>query len=311
MNSTHSEIFVNNSFTTAIESWFIPLDILGIVCNTVVMILAILFLLIILLDKTCWTVSMMLVAHSCLTELVGASVGLSIAIFTLQNDLKQIQYQDSFCIFRGYLSYTVCVLNNYSFLLHCIYRYVTAVYPTRLFWQSARTQLLIISLTWLFAFICPLPFIFTGEIIYNINNQICLLPLRFSFSLIFVALCAYVIPLSLLIFIYFKLVRYVQTMNQRVTPANTLMRSRRKLKMVRRTVILIMILFMLGFPYALFIFISYFTDPPKYHFRIALIFVYASLVFVIIALFQFTDTLKASVRKLFHMQANTVAARGT
>ena len=30
-----------------------------------------------------------------------------------------------------------------------------------------------------------------------------------------------------------------------------------------------MILFTAGFPYALFVFISFFTTPPKYHFRIA------------------------------------------
>ena len=85
---------------------------------------------------------MMLVANSCLAELVFGSDMLGMAIFTFQNDLKQIQYQDSLCIFRGYLGYIATILQNYSYLLQAVYRYIIVVYPTRLFWQSAKFQLI-------------------------------------------------------------------------------------------------------------------------------------------------------------------------
>ena len=153
-----------------------------IVCSILTIILAIIFLLIIILDKTCHTVPMMLIANSYLSALIAGCSALSLGIFTFQNDLKQIQYQDSFCVFRGYISYVAGALFNYSFLLQALYRYLIVIYPTRLFFQSFRFQILIICLTWIFGFVYPFAFLFNGEIIYNVDNQICQLPLRFSFS---------------------------------------------------------------------------------------------------------------------------------
>ncbi|CAF1552688.1 unnamed protein product, partial [Rotaria sordida] len=80
--------------------------------------------------------------------------------------------------------------------------------------------------------------------------------------------------------------------------------AQRELKMFRRLVILVMGIAMIGFPYALFIFISFFTTPPQYHFRIAYIFVDTSMAFVMIALFQFTEPLKTSIMKRVTRQAN-------
>jgi hypothetical protein len=95
-------------------------------------------------------------------------------------------------------------------------------------------------------------------------------------------------------------------MNQRVTPANTLSRAERDLKVVYRIVILIQILFTSGFPLCLFLVLSFFDQLPKYHYRIGLIFVYSSVLFVMVALFQFTDPLKASVLKILSCRPNTV-----
>jgi hypothetical protein len=306
MDSTVSQTFLNNSAMTAVEVWFIPVDILSIICITLDIIPAALFLMIILLDKTCWTVPMMLVANSALAELMLVSVLFSMATFTLQNDLKQIQYQDSLCILRGYLTAIMCAVYNYSYLLQSIYRYIIVVYPARLFWQSARVQIVVISLTWVFSVVFSFPVIFTGDFTYNVDNQIYQLEFRLSFAMVFEIFFAFILPVSLLIFIYFKLVRYVQQMNKRITPANTLLRAQRELKMVRRAVILIMILSALGIPYTVLILMSFFTDPPKYHYRIANISLYASRVSIMITLFQFTDPVKASIKKILNIQPNAV-----
>ncbi|CAF1424752.1 unnamed protein product [Adineta steineri] len=66
-------MYDNNSSTTNIESWFIPFNILNIVRLILVIILALIFLFIIIFDKTCHTVPIILVAISCLAELVLAS----------------------------------------------------------------------------------------------------------------------------------------------------------------------------------------------------------------------------------------------
>jgi len=292
--------------TTIVESWFIPFDILMLICLIFAIVFALIFLFNIIFDKTCHTISMIFVANSCLAAFILANVLLGMTIFTLQNDLKQIQYQDSLCIFRAYLDYVSCAAFYYSFLLQAIYRYVTVVYPTRLFWQSARTQILLISVTWMFAFVFPIPVMFIDQIVYNIDNQICQSPLRLSFFLIYAANCIYIIPNSMIMFIYLKLVLYVRGMGTRVTPVNTLFHAQRELRMVRRTVILITILFIFGFPYTLFVFMSFFTSIPTYHFRIAYIFLDISVVSVMIALFQFTDPLKMSIMKRINERTNIV-----
>ncbi|CAF4326550.1 unnamed protein product, partial [Adineta steineri] len=84
-------------------------------------------------------------------------------------------------------------------------------------------------------------------------------------------------------------------MNTHVTPINTLLRARRELKMIRRTVILITIVVTVCFPYQLFFIMSLFNRKPKYNFRIAYVFGDISILCVIITVFIFTDRLKASV----------------
>jgi len=291
-----------------IEPWFIPFDILMVVCTTLVIILAILFVSIIILDKTCHTVPMMLVVNSCLTVLLFGSSLLSLCLFTLENDLKQIEYEDSLCIVRAYIIYAATAIVNDSFLIQSIYRYVIVVYPNRLFFQSAGFQFLTICVTWIVGFLYPTAFIFLDGVVYNIDNQICQIPLGPSFPMLYTALFCYTIPILTTVFIYFKLVRYVREMGKHVTPANTLLRAQRELKMVQRIVILISILLILGFPYALFLFMSFFTTPPKYHFRIAYIFIDVSSALVMITLFQFTDPLKESVMKKLKRRSNRVVA---
>lgn len=93
-------------------------------------------------------------------------------------------------------------------------------------------------------------------------------------------------------------------MTQHVTPVTTLNRAKRELKMLRRTMILVSILIIYCLPYATFIFCSLFVQLPKYHFRISYLFIDTSHLFVMIALFQFTDPLKTSMKNLLRKQIN-------
>lgn len=273
------------------------MDILRIICTITTIIIALIFLTLITSNKTCRTVPMMLVRNTYLAELVCACTSLGIALFTLTNDIKQIQHQDSLCIFRGYLINSTTVIQNHSFNLQALYRYVTVVHPSRRFWQSYRFQFCLVISTWIFGLVVFIPFLFTGDIIYNVENQICFMPLRSSFAMIYAALIVYMIPNMILNIIYFKLVRYVREMNKRVTPANVLTRAERELKMVRNIVSITTILVILGLPFSILFFMSFFTSIPKYHFRIAFIFIDVSTTAVIIALFKSTDPVKTAMRQ--------------
>ena len=287
----------NTSLEITIELWFIPIDTLMIICTGFVVIFSLIFLFIIALDKTCRTISMILLCNSFLSEIIFGCIMFSMAIFTLKNDLKQIEYQDSLCIFRGYLSYAISAVRSHSYLLQSIYRYITVIYPSHRFCQSTCFQILLICLTWIISIIHPFPFLFTNQITYNVDSQVCHMPLQTYSFIFYTCFLSYLNPIILIIVIYFKLIRYVQEMNLIVTPVNQLLRAQRELKMVRRIVILVIILVILGLPYTILFIISFFTNPPKYHFRIAFLFVDVSLAFVIIALFQFTDPIKTYVMK--------------
>jgi hypothetical protein len=165
-----SMTLIQNFTKTTIESWFIPRDIIMITFNILAIILAMLFLIIIILDKTCQTVPMLLVANSCFATFIFESTMLSTTIFTLQNDLKQIEYQYSLCVFLGYFISITCAMHNYSFLLQAIYRYFLIVHPTRLFWQSKRIEILFICISWIIAIVSPMEYLFTGQIISDVNN---------------------------------------------------------------------------------------------------------------------------------------------
>jgi hypothetical protein len=254
---------------------------------------------------------MMLVANSCLAEFTCGSNLLGMAVFALENDLKQIQYQDSLCIFRGYMSYATASLQSYSYLLQAIYRYVVVVYPARLNYQSARYQLLLICLTWISGIIYPIPIIFTDQIKYFADSQTCQTPFRLSFLTIFNACYIYMVPVGALVLIYFHMVRYVKLISKRATPVNTLSRAERELKMIVRIIRLVLILLSIGLPYMIFILMSFFNSTPKYSFRIGYIFMDVSLIFVMIALFQNTDPVKTSLKKKINWRPNKIVVIAT
>jgi hypothetical protein len=306
MNSTSSLAFLSNSSTINIESWYIPVDILNIICLTLIIILSLLFLLIIVIDKTCHTLSMLFVGNSCVAAVIHVSNMCWMGIFRLQNDLQAKQYQDRLCVFRGYLIFAFCAIVICSFLLQALYRYIIVFYPTRVNWLSVRIQLLLIVLTWIYGLVFPVTFMFTGDIIYNADNAVCDIPLRLSFALIFLALCVYCVPLSLVMFIYLKLILYVKKMNKRVTPANVLFRVQCELKMIRRIVIMVTVLVPICIPYAIFFILSFFISLPVYYFRILSTFAVVSLLYTMLIVFKFTDPLKLSVMKKLNIRSKVI-----
>jgi hypothetical protein len=108
MNSTsliEETLSVQNSIVTIVESWFIPFDIFLIICSILIILILTLFLLIIIFDKTCHTIPMLLIGNTSLSGLLMGCILLSFSIFTLRNDLLEIEYEDSLCILRAYIGY--------------------------------------------------------------------------------------------------------------------------------------------------------------------------------------------------------------
>jgi hypothetical protein len=209
------------------------------------------------------------------------------------------------------MNYSVCSIQNYSYLLQAIYRYVVVVYPARSTYQSARFQIFLICLTWICGIIYPIPIVFTDQIKYFADSQLCQVPFRLSFLIIFEAFYIYMVPVGAIVLIYFRMVQYIKQMSKRVTPANTLSRAERELKMVVRIIKIVSILLSIGLPFTIFMFMSFFNSTPKYYFRITYTFMNVFLILVMIALFQNTDPVKTYLKKKINWRANKIAVIGT
>ena len=290
-------IVSNDTISISTESWFIPTDILMVSCSSIAVLLSLFSLFIIIVDKTCHTVPMLLIANTCILDLIFGVDMVASSLFTLQNDLKQIYYQDSLCITRGIIGYITVFLQNYSFLCQAIYRYIRVIYSNQIYYQSMKFQSLVVFLQYILGFIYVIPVITIGNVHYHEYNQICQTSLNLSFIMIYNLLCIFAIPSSITIFIYYHLVRYVKQINRNSTAANQLNRAKQELTMLRRVVILNMGVTCINLPYATMVFIGYITTPPKYHFRIAYIGLDVSLAFIMLAVFKFTDQFQNFIKK--------------
>jgi hypothetical protein len=272
----------------------------------ITIIVALISLGLIAFNKTCHTVSMMLVGNTCLAEFVWGCTCLYMALFALKNDIKRIEYEDSLCMFRFYLLMNMVLVHNSSYDLQAIYRYMIVLYPSNLLYQSHQFQICLILLTWLIALIFSSTFSLISNATYNAENQVCHEPTRLSFNFLYGIMVLYVIPVMTLYVIYFKLVRYVRKMSRRVSPANILSRAKRDLKMVRNLVTLLSMFAMLGVPYLIFFIMSIFTTLPKYHFRIVYITFNVPSTAVMITVFKTTDPLRNAGKKAITALINRI-----
>lgn len=290
----------NQSRDIHTEFWFIPVDVMMIICTGFVVVVSLIVLFITIFDKTTRTISTILLWNSLFAEMLFACVMFSMAIYSFENDRQRIDYNDCLCIFRGYMSYALSAVRSHSYLLQSIYRYMIILYPSNRYVQSERLQIGLILFTWLISLIHPFPFILTNQIEYNSVNQVCHVPFEKPFSIFYTCSFAYLNPLIIIATIYLKLVRYIRRMNQLITPVNQYIRIQREFVMVRRIVMLLIVLITLGLPYTIFFLMSFFTDPPKYYFRWAFLSVDVSLAGVIVVLLQFSDSIKIFWNQIVH-----------
>ena len=151
--------------------------------------------------------------------------------------------------------------------------FINCCYPSRSFWHSYGTHILFICIAWIFVFVYPMGIfiqLVKSFMMLTIKYVSCFISCLFQSSIW--DLCVFGIPVSMIHFMYFILVRYVKRMNTLVTPNNTLVRARRNLKIIRRTVVLISIVVTVCFPYQLFVIMSFFNSAPTYNFRISYLF---------------------------------------
>ena len=115
---------INTTTRIDFKPWFIVVDITIIILLAFTVLLAVCFLTIVILNKTCHTMPILLTCNSCIAEIVYGCNMMSIAVFSLENDRKRRIFQDPLCVFRDYLGYVGTGMLLYSLTLQALYRYI-------------------------------------------------------------------------------------------------------------------------------------------------------------------------------------------
>lgn len=184
--------------------------------------------------------------------------------------------------------------SNYSYNLH---RYLIIVYPSLRLYRSYRFQLVLILLLWIFGFVVLIPLFYFDQIEYNIDNDICQVPIRLSWGMMYLIIVVYLIPNVLVNVIYWKLIRHVHRMNERMKRICLLSRRKRELKMIKTIVTINTILVIFSVPSVIFLLISCFTTIPKWHFRILFFFTDLCTTALIIVVLKTTEPVRNAVMK--------------
>ena len=288
------------------ESWFIALDVLSISLLLMTLLLSTSLLIIIVLNEGRRTVPAVLEINSCAVHIFLGSVLLSMALFSLENDRQQRVYHDWLCSLRGYFIYVGTSLFLHSLTAQALYRYTIIIHPTRLSFQSMRLHATLICSIWIFSLVALAPWAFTGDIVYDEDNRVCLLLLRPSVPVLYNMTYAYIIPILIIIYLYFRLVRHVRQMSVRASAAPTHFHERRELVVVRRVITIVTVLLTFGLPYTFFAIVSFIRPPPRYHYRICIFCTNVAQTCVTFALFKFSPPVMDLVAKLKRASVNRI-----
>ncbi|UJR35009.1 hypothetical protein I4U23_027785 [Adineta vaga] len=243
------------------------------------------------------TVSNILTCNSSLAILILASDIFSISIYTLIKDLssKQIQMYNMFlCHLRGYIFHlSLCALIH-SFVIQIFYRLAGTIYYNRLYYQSLRPYLYAIILQWIIAIVQILPIIYTNHQNFIEEEYLCQIEIHNSQTIVYVYTIVYFIPLSLILIQYWIIKRYSKRKTNTIHTINIQHRARRQIKLIRRTLILITSLFILGTPYCAIIVLETlnFVRAPKYTHRIGFLLVGIASGLIMLMMIYFTRNLR-------------------
>jgi hypothetical protein len=173
--------------------------------------------------------------------------------------------------------------------------------------HSFPLYLLLVPIESLFGVVSISPVLLRGDVIYLPSEYYCQTPFTNIPAISYIAVRLFLLPLLFITLVYIYLLRHVRQSNSLSrTPSDTyIKRSRqdkRDLVVIRRLLLMLSVLILLGLPSVIFLTILMITGyliPVTY--RIGWLSVSCSLVFLAYMLIQLTSPLRKTVRRLFRL----------
>lgn len=200
-------------------------------------------------SRRCRTLNTLLVLNSTIGGLIFNVTNLSQAIYQLISDGN-----DLLCSFRGLILAAGTGLLYHTLCIQPLYRLFVTVFSTRRYLITTRFISCLVIIQWIFTIIYGIPIFIAGRITYRIVDRICFIDL---------GIFNYVLPLALINGIYLRIIKYMkQTASSTAVRQSTSeqQRRRREIRLIRCILMIVIILFIMGFPYLLFFLIFQFNQ---------------------------------------------------
>jgi hypothetical protein len=215
MNSTQ----LNKTFFGLDESFsgFLLVNLTTIFSSCVAIISTIIFIFIIISNRTFRTLANILTVNSSIAVLLLSSDTLSIAIYVLYRDVKRRQSQMPvemkslfLCHVRGYIAHVSFCTLVYSYVIQALYRLVGSIYYHRISLQHWKIYVYAICIQWFFGNIQLLPIAIGNNQIFIEEEYLCQIAIENSKAILYICITNYLIPLTVIMIIYFIITKSVR-----------------------------------------------------------------------------------------------------
>ncbi|CAF1175096.1 unnamed protein product [Adineta steineri] len=282
--------------------------------NSILTILICLFILILIVKfhRKSRSVPLLLAGHTCSTLLISAFMLASMATVSLFGymGIPLEQHANTiWCRWRGFFIHGfLCALYD-SYILQAAYRLCRVVFYRRKHLHSFPLYSLLVPTESLFGVVSISPVLLRDDVIYLPNEFYCQTPFTNIPAITYIAIRLFLLPLLFIALVYVCLLRHVRRRNSSSTTTTTTMsnsncrrtkQNTRDLIVIRRLLLMLGVLILLGLPSIIFLSILIITGyhiPVTY--RIGWLSVSFSLVFLAYMLIQLTSPLRKTVRRIF------------
>lgn len=227
--------------------------------GTVSLILNVLIVITIMFSRRMRTRSNLLLVNLAFTDMLVIVVGIPLTIYTL-NTTDTTHLYGPYCDFTGYLILVVFVTSNFNLTLIAVHRYMLLMQSA--FYSKCVTTpklLFCVFLCWFIPGLIGLaPVLGWSDMQYNFGRVHCMLVWEEDKGyLIFLQLLAFTIPLIIMIFCYFNIIRKTKQSRKRfqsVADEANVLRKALEQKLTIMLLVVVLVFFTCFMPYAILIY---------------------------------------------------------
>ena len=210
--------------------------------------------------------------------------------------------QTSWCYWRGFFIHGfLCTLYD-SYILQAVYRLCRVVFYRHRGFHKFSLYLYLIPILFLFGLLSISPALVRGNIVYLPSEHYCQTPFTNLWAINYIALRLFFLPILLIALIYVYLLRHVRQSNPSSTShvsRSHSSRNARDLIVIRRLLLMLIVLILLGLPSVIFLSIFLVTGQlMAITYRLGWLSVSFSLVFLAAMLIYLTRSVRKTARRL-------------